>query len=127
MWPSGGRLAFTVLLMGILALGAGCTSALGRFAADDLAQAVAYGKAAQAAGLLAPRDAYVGCATHLRDQVDKLASVYAEDPKGPAALAMRAHIDLEQVRSVSPECAKVMIEIQRRAGSAIVPGLGALR
>ena len=117
-----------VLITLIIALAlTGCTSALGRLAADDLAQAVTYGKAAQAAGLLAPGDAYVGCATHLRDQVDKLASVYAEDPKGPAALAMRAHIDLEQVRSVSPECAKVMIEIQRRAGSAIVPGLGALR
>ena len=104
----------------------GCTSALGRFAADDLAQAVDYGKAAQAAGLLAATDAYVACAVHLRDQIGKLASVYAEDPKGPAALAMRAHIDLEQVRSISPECAKVMIEIQRRGLRGAIPGLGAL-
>ena len=120
------RLALAVLLA-LTVFTAGCASSLGRFAVDDLAQAVAYGTAAQSAGLLAPGDAYVGCATHLRDQVNKLASVYAEAPKGPAALAMRAHIDLEQVRSVSPECAKVMIEIQRRAGAAIIPGLGALR
>ena len=120
-----GSLALAALLT-LTILTTGCTSALGRFAADDLTQAVAYGKAAQAAGLLAPGDAYVGCAAHLRDQVDKLASIYAESPKGPAALAMRVHIDLEQVRSISPECAKVMIEIQRRALRGAVPGLGIL-
>mgnify|MGYP001560731343 CR=1 FL=1 len=115
------------VLLALTIVTVGCSSSLGRFAADDLAQAVAYGKAAQAAGLLTPGDAYVGCAAHLRDQGAKLASVYTEDPKGPAALAMRLHIDIEQVRSISPECAKVMIEIQRRAGAAIIPGLGALR
>ena len=115
--------ALAMIFAGVLT---GCTSALGRLATDDLTQAVAYGEAAQKAGLLAPGDAYVGCAAHLRDQGAKLATVYAEDPKGPAALAMRAHIDLEQVRSISPECAKVMIEIQRRGLRAVVPGLGAL-
>ena len=87
--------------------------------AADMHAAAHRATQAQLEGLLAADDPYAECPKAEAARVQALARVLERPAEGAVDLAMRLYIRSEYLRTMSPACAHVLMDLlARRAGSA---------